>query len=52
MDPLGGSFDVESLTDQLVQEAWQLITDIEDVGGMTKAVTKGRAQLELPEDGD
>ena len=47
VDPLGGSFYVESLTDQLVQEAWKIITEIEDVGGMTKAVSKGLPKLDI-----
>ena len=47
VDPLGGSFYVESLTDQLVQEAWKIITEIEDVGGMTKAVSNGLPKLDI-----
>tara|TARA_R110002096_G_scaffold435548_1_gene661420 strand:- start:77050 stop:79185 length:2136 start_codon:yes stop_codon:yes gene_type:complete len=47
VDPLGGSYYVESLTDQLVQEAWKIITEIEDMGGMTKAVAKGLPKLNI-----
>lgn len=47
VDPLGGSYYVESLTDQLVQDAWKIITEIEDVGGMTKAVAKGIPKLDI-----
>ena len=47
VDPLGGSYYVESLTDQLVQEAWKIITEIEDLGGMTKAVAKGLPKLNI-----
>ena len=47
VDPLCGSFYIESLTDQLVQEAWKIITEIEDVGGMTKAVSKGLPKLDI-----
>ena len=37
-DPLGGSYYVESLTDQLVNEARPLIDEAEEMGGMTRAV--------------
>ncbi|MCP5381305.1 MAG: methylmalonyl-CoA mutase [Kordiimonadaceae bacterium] len=47
VDPLGGSYYVESLTDQLVQEAWKIITEIEEMGGMTKAVEKGLPKLNI-----
>ena len=40
-DPAGGSFAVEHLTDQLAREAWQLFQDIEERGGMAKAVGAG-----------
>ncbi|HZX74464.1 MAG TPA: methylmalonyl-CoA mutase family protein, partial [Cyclobacteriaceae bacterium] len=36
VDPLGGSYYVESLTSQLIQEAWKLIEEVEELGGMTK----------------
>lgn len=41
IDPWGGSYYVETLTDQLVQRAWSLINEIEDAGGMTKAIEAG-----------
>lgn len=47
VDPLGGSYYVESLTNDLVQEAWKIITEIEDMGGMTKAVEKGLPKLNI-----
>ncbi|MCC3862157.1 methylmalonyl-CoA mutase [Pseudemcibacter aquimaris] len=47
VDPLGGSYYVESLTNELVQEAWKIISEIEDMGGMTKAVAKGLPKLEI-----
>lgn len=47
VDPLGGSYYVESLTNELVQEAWKIITEIEDMGGMTKAVQKGLPKLNI-----
>ncbi|MDR6755226.1 methylmalonyl-CoA mutase [Mycoplana sp. BE70] len=41
VDPLAGSYYVESLTDELVTQAWALIEEVEKLGGMTKAVNDG-----------
>ncbi|KUM25054.1 methylmalonyl-CoA mutase [Mesorhizobium loti] len=41
IDPLAGSYYVESLTAELAEKAWALIEEIEAVGGMTKAVVEG-----------
>ena len=41
VDPLGGSYYVESLTDALAVKARELIAEVEDLGGMTKAVEAG-----------
>ncbi len=41
VDPLAGSYYVESLTNDLAEKAWALIEDIEAMGGMTKAVNDG-----------
>ncbi|CUX58631.1 MULTISPECIES: methylmalonyl-CoA mutase [Agrobacterium] len=41
VDPLAGSYYVESLTDDLAQKAWALIEEVETLGGMTKAVAEG-----------
>ncbi|TIM97360.1 MAG: methylmalonyl-CoA mutase [Mesorhizobium sp.] len=41
IDPLAGSYYVESLTNELAQKAWVLIKEIEAIGGMTKAVIEG-----------
>tara|TARA_B100001939_G_scaffold348114_1_gene372760 strand:- start:3733 stop:5910 length:2178 start_codon:yes stop_codon:yes gene_type:complete len=49
VDPLGGSYYVESLTNELVQEAWKIITEIEEMGGMTKAVEAGIPKLKIEE---
>ena len=40
-DPLGGSYYVEALTSQLADQAWALIEQVEQMGGMTKAVASG-----------
>ena len=47
IDPLGGSYYVEKLTDQLICEARSLIDEIEDMGGMTKAVEAGLPKLQI-----
>jgi methylmalonyl-CoA mutase len=49
VDPLGGSYYVESLTQSLVDEAWKLITEVEELGGMTKAVESGMPKLRIEE---
>jgi methylmalonyl-CoA mutase len=41
VDPLGGSYYVESLTQQLVDSAWEIIERVESEGGMAKAVAAG-----------
>ncbi|WP_332810841.1 methylmalonyl-CoA mutase [Sphingomonas sp.] len=40
-DPLGGSYYVEALTKELADQAWALIEQVEEMGGMTKAVASG-----------
>ena len=49
VDPLGGSYYVEALTDQLATQAWALIEEVEDMGGMTKAVASGMPKLRIEE---
>ncbi len=41
VDPLGGSYYVETLTKELADRAWELIDEVEALGGMTKAVGEG-----------
>ncbi|MBP1843205.1 methylmalonyl-CoA mutase [Rhizobium petrolearium] len=41
VDPLAGSYYVESLTNELAEKAWALIGEVEAMGGMTKAVAEG-----------
>ncbi len=41
VDPLGGSYHVESLTKELVDRAWEIIDKVETKGGMAKAVAAG-----------
>ncbi|MFC5411218.1 methylmalonyl-CoA mutase [Larkinella bovis] len=49
VDPWGGSYYVESLTDQLIQKAWALIQEVEALGGMTKAIETGLPKLRIEE---
>ncbi len=49
VDPLAGSYYVESLTAQLAEEAWKLIEEVEAMGGMTKAVASGMPKLRIEE---
>ena len=49
VDPLGGSYYVESLTSSLVYEARKLIDEVEGLGGMTEAVSAGLPKLRILE---
>ncbi|HLS98221.1 MAG: methylmalonyl-CoA mutase [Porticoccaceae bacterium] len=49
VDPLAGSYYIESLTDQLVREARKLIDEVEEMGGMTRAVESGMPKLKIEE---
>ena len=49
VDPLGGSYYVESLTNSLVVQAKEIIAEIEKMGGMTKAVEAGIPKLKIEE---
>ena len=49
VDPLGGSYYVESLTASIAEEARKLIKDVEDLGGMTKAVESGMPKRAIEE---
>ncbi|MFH5773507.1 methylmalonyl-CoA mutase [Paracoccus sp. NGMCC 1.201697] len=49
IDPLAGSYYVESLTAELADKAWALIEEVEAMGGMTKAVASGMPKLRIEE---
>jgi methylmalonyl-CoA mutase len=49
VDPLAGSYYVEALTDALAAEAWKLIEEVEELGGMTRAVASGMPKLRIEE---
>jgi methylmalonyl-CoA mutase len=48
-DPLGGSYYVESLTNELAEKAWALIQEVEALGGMTNAVAEGLPKRRIEE---
>ncbi|WP_338872334.1 methylmalonyl-CoA mutase [Spirosoma sp. SC4-14] len=49
IDPWGGSYYVEFLTTELVEKAWALIDEVEQLGGMTKAIETGLPKLRIEE---
>jgi methylmalonyl-CoA mutase len=49
VDPWGGSYYVESVTHQLIQSAWSLISEVEALGGMTKAIEAGVPKMRIEE---
>ncbi|MBV7378600.1 methylmalonyl-CoA mutase [Maritimibacter dapengensis] len=49
VDPLAGSYYVESLTHELAEKAWALMEEVEEMGGMTKAVASGMPKLRIEE---
>lgn len=49
IDPWGGSYYVESLTDALLKRGWQHILEVESYGGMTKAIEAGIPKLRIEE---
>ncbi|MFJ7666140.1 methylmalonyl-CoA mutase [Lysinibacillus sp. NPDC097195] len=49
IDPWGGSYYVEKLTDEITQSAWALIEEIEELGGMAKAIETGLPKMKVEE---
>jgi methylmalonyl-CoA mutase len=49
IDPWGGSYYVEKLTDELMDKAWELIEEIEELGGMAKAIETGLPKMKIEE---
>jgi methylmalonyl-CoA mutase len=49
VDPWGGSYYVESLTEQLAAKAWALIQEVEKLGGMTRAIESGLPKMRIEE---
>lgn len=48
-DPWGGSYMMETLTNQLVKASLEIINEVEALGGMTKAIESGMAKLRIEE---
>jgi len=49
IDPTGGSSYIETLTHELAEEAWKLIEEVEDLGGMAKAIETGLPKMRIEE---
>lgn len=49
VDPWAGSYYLESLTHEIIQSAWKLIKEVEELGGMTKAIESGIPKLRIEE---
>jgi methylmalonyl-CoA mutase len=49
VDPWGGSYYVEKLTHELAHRAWQLIEEVEELGGMAKAIETGLPKMRIEE---
>jgi len=49
IDPLGGSYYVESLTNSIVEEAQKIIDEVEEMGGMAKAIESGMPKMRIEE---
>ncbi|MFL0197664.1 methylmalonyl-CoA mutase family protein [Clostridium sp. WILCCON 0269] len=47
IDPLAGSYFVESLTNEMEEKAWEYINKIDEMGGMVSAIEKGYPQMEI-----
>ena len=48
-DPWGGSFMMESLTEEIEQKALEILKEVEDAGGMTEYISSGMAKLRIEE---
>ncbi len=49
IDPTAGSYYIESLTNELVNQAWTLIQEVEELGGMAKAIETGIPKMRIEE---
>jgi methylmalonyl-CoA mutase len=49
VDPWAGSFHVEKLTENIANKAWELIQEVDELGGMTKAIEKGIPKMRIEE---
>ncbi|CAM1341464.1 methylmalonyl-CoA mutase [Tenacibaculum amylolyticum] len=49
VDPWAGSYHLEQLTEEITNKAWKLIQEVEELGGMTKAIEKGIPKMRIEE---
>jgi methylmalonyl-CoA mutase len=49
VDPWAGSYYIESLTNEIAEKAWKLIEEVEELGGMTKAIETGIPKIRIEE---
>ena len=49
IDPWGGSTYVEELTEKIIEDAWKLIEEVEELGGMSKAIESGLPKMRIEE---
>ena len=49
VDPWAGSYELEKLTEEIAENAWELIKEVEELGGMTKAIEKGIPKMRIEE---
>lgn len=49
IDPTGGSYYIEKLTEELIEQAWALIQEVEELGGMAKAIETGLPKMKIEE---
>lgn len=49
VDPMGGSHHVEKLTHDLIEKSWKIIQEVEEMGGMSKAIEAGYPKMKIEE---
>ncbi|MEM6829024.1 MAG: methylmalonyl-CoA mutase, partial [Bacteroidota bacterium] len=49
VDPMGGARFVEKLTEELIQKSWSIIQEVEEMGGMAKAIEQGYPKMKIEE---
>lgn len=49
VDPWAGSYELEKMTNEIAEKAWKLIQEVEEMGGMTKAIEAGLPKLRIEE---
>ena len=49
VDPMGGSRHIETLTNDLIEQSWRIIQEVEEMGGMSKAIEEGYPKMKIEE---